>query len=180
MIIGFTLYLDFPIPRFICYAKGPRQPQHRTFSLLPHWLVPYQRYSLEMMAETLRIQQQHNGNFAKTQEAIALGRKGKHDLPLENKQILGFIRIFFEAFLKLCAVPELKQQMRQTGCFAPHDPVAAILDFSARCQSPLTHHIRSTCAENLSHDFFFQWQSGDLFSRQFLFGTPSQKRGRRH
>lgn len=174
VVIAWIIWYHFPIRRFRCRRKGPHQPTHRTFSLLPHWLVPYYQHGLGMILEAIRLHRQHGNHFTQTKDAFS--ERGQNtDLPLENQQIRNFIRLLVKAFHQLCAVPELKPQLHQTGCFYPHDPLASVLEFSAHYQSPRSYHPGIPKAEKLSPDFFYHWQDGDYFPRQFLFGTPSQK-----
>jgi len=48
-----TYYKEFPIARYRCYAKGKRKIPHSTFSLLPHQLIPYTRYSIPFIMKIL-------------------------------------------------------------------------------------------------------------------------------
>ncbi len=49
-----AVYERFPVPRFLCQRKGPRQARDRTFSVLPTELVPRRRFALPLMLRLLR------------------------------------------------------------------------------------------------------------------------------
>ena len=44
---------DFPIIRYKCRNKGNKRVKHVTFSLLPHELIPYVKYSVEFIFKML-------------------------------------------------------------------------------------------------------------------------------
>jgi len=50
-----TYYRDFPIARYRCYSKGKKKISHTTFSLLPHQLMPYSRYSIPFIIKVLEL-----------------------------------------------------------------------------------------------------------------------------
>ena len=46
-------YKDFPIIRYKCRNNGNKRQKHVTFSLLPHELIPYVKYSVEFIFKIL-------------------------------------------------------------------------------------------------------------------------------
>ena len=51
-----TYYKAFPIARFSCHRKGGEPiVKHKTFSLLPHQLVPYSKYSIAFIFKVLKL-----------------------------------------------------------------------------------------------------------------------------
>ena len=75
-------------------------------------------------------------------------------------------------------VPEIKKKIVTFGVFQSDHPMKTTIDFIDRYQSPMagSYHMQTSNIEKLSMDFFFHYQTGDYASRDFLFGTPSQKR----
>jgi len=175
VIIGSSVYADFPVVRYICYRKGSLKPQHRTFSVLPHWLAPYHQHGIDTIIETVKCQHQKGNSYAQTKHEISIHGIGK-DFPLENQQILDFKQLLKETFHKLCTIPALKRQLED--CFNSKEPISTVLDFIEQYQTPLTQtyppHFSNL--EKLNLDFFYYYQTTPYFERFFLIGTPSQKR----
>lgn len=92
---------------------------------------------------------------------------------LRFSQLRGFQHIFIQAFAKLAT---LFSQLKNLLPSDKSNPVSIMLDFISTYQSSAIYSHLTSPAEKLSLDFFFSYQSGDYFPRQFLFGTPSQKR----
>jgi hypothetical protein len=177
VIIGFVIYYNFPIARYRCQRKGAIVPGHRTFSLLPHWLVPYRQHACDAIIETVKHVHQSGDSLEQTKQVIC--NQGRDtDIPLDNQQILDFTRLCGEGFHKLCATPALKRQLQDSRCFNSQNPVDAVLNFIGCYQSPLTltHQPNVSNIEKLRLDFFYHFQTGPYFQRLFLFGTPSQRR----
>jgi len=175
LVFGFTTYNDVPIPRWLCHQKGSLIPKHRTFSMLPHALIPYHIHDLNLMLETMKYQHQTEVTFEQTKSFIS--DKGLNtDISLENNQIHDFQQIFTTAFTKLMAISELKQRIESD--FKSSDPLKTVLSFIDSYQSPFltTARLEASNIEKLALDFFFNFQTGCYFDRHFLFGTPSQKR----
>jgi hypothetical protein len=155
-----------------CQEKGPVKPKHRTFSLLPSFLVPYHKHSLDTMAEAMNHQNQHpKPSLVQTINHVsALGLN--YDIPLENSHILHIRKILEQAFYKIVLIPEFK------NLISGKNPVENILDIIHRYKSPFrtTSLMNAAGIHQLAWDFFFNFQTGPFFNRHFLFGTPSQKR----
>ena len=175
LIFYLTTYYNVPIPRWLCRQKGPLKPKHRTFSLLPSALIPYHNSDLNLVSETVKYKQQPETTFEQTKSYIS--DKGQQtDIDLENNQIKHFQQLVTTAFSKLMAIPEIKQRISRD--FHSSDPIATVLSFGDRYHSPFltTSKLEASNIEQLAWDFFYNFQSGCYFDRQFLFGTPSQKR----
>lgn len=159
--------------RFECQGKGPVKTNHRTFSLLPSFLVPYHKHNLDTMVDTMNHQSQDpKPALVETVNHIsALGLND--DIPLESSHIHHFRTIFEEAFYKIVSIPELKNLIT-----CDKNPVKNILDIIDRYKSLFhtTLSMNTANIQQLAWDFFFNFQTGPFFNRQFLFGTPSQKR----
>jgi hypothetical protein len=156
-----------------CQQKGFLKSSHRTFSLLPSFLVPYHKHDLDTMVDTLNHQNQDpKPSLVQTIDLIsALGLND--DIPLENSQIHHFRNIFEQAFYKIVSIPELKNLISYDK-----NPLESILDIIEHYKSPFhtTTSMNASNVQQLAWDFFFNFQITPFFDRQFLFGTPSQKR----
>jgi hypothetical protein len=159
-----------------CRQKGKIKPKHKTFSLLPHMLVPYHQIDINTMHETLRYQKSGK-TLEQTKDHIS--QMGDQDAPLlENKQIHDFGDIFNQAFDKLNSVPQLKQKLQQTAGFNSSDPVRSVLSFidNYQCELSVVAGTNDSNIVKLANEFFYHYQSQAYFERYFLFGTPSQHR----
>ena len=166
-----------PIARYRCERKGQQKiTTHRTFSLLPHWLVPYHQHDLNIMLDTLNYHHQAPGcTFEQTKEFIS-SRGVNDDISLENYHIHHFSHLFDSAFYKQASTPEARQHIDRNNL--AHDPVDFMLQEINNYQSPFqtTQAMNMSNIEKLAWDFLFNFQTGPLFNRHFLFGIPSQKR----
>lgn len=176
VIIGYELYEDFPIARWLCRRKGTRKPKHKTFSLLPYPLIPYHRYGLNVIVDTVSFHHHHGSSLVQTKDFIS-GQGVNNDIPLEDNQIHDLMNIFSQALLKLTTIAELKQQISQSRYWNSSDPIGTLLKFIKSYTSPLltTRKLKASRVEQLALDFFYHFQTGDYFDRHFLFGTASQK-----
>jgi len=176
LVLYLTTYYDVPIPRWLCRQKGPLKVKHRTFSLLPSALIPYHNADLNLVAETVNYQQQQPGTTYEQTKNYISDNAQLPDIDLENKQIKQFQQLVATAFTKLMAIPEIKQRISRD--FNSSDTIKTVLNFIDNYHSPFltTAKLAASNIEKLSWDFFYNFQSGCYFDRQFLFGTPSQKR----
>lgn len=82
----------------------------RTFSLLPHFLVPHYQHDLNIMLDILNHQNQHpSPTLVQTKDIISAQGLG-NETPLENGQIHHFRKLFEQAFYKLFSIPELQKR----------------------------------------------------------------------
>lgn len=177
VIINKKTYRDFPISRWMCQKKGPIKSAHRTFSLLPYQLTPYHQHDLNTILETMQFKSNPGHSLKDTKDFVSVQGIGT-DIPLENSQIHDFQSIFSQTFVKLIATPEIKQKIIDSKLFSSDNPVQTVIHFINRYQSPIASFCSSETSniERLALDFFFHYQGGDYFKRDFLLGTPSQKR----
>jgi hypothetical protein len=72
---------DFRIDnaRYLCNRKGPKNPIHRTFSLLPHQLIPYLPYTVELTFKVISFWLEGHSIYDVLEYASSLGV----DEPLE-------------------------------------------------------------------------------------------------
>ena len=175
---GNTVYEDVPIGRFICYRLNPNVPPdtHRTFSLLPHPLVPYSPYALNTSIELVSTLSAHADNAYQTSQMLATAYENLNPDPTT----LGRIQhCLVEALRKLQRLPEkLQQMLRQNQ--APKgrtlETLADLITLLVTYHSPACGiDVSGACA--LSHDWFFVFQAElPYMERDFLVGIPSQKR----
>ena len=177
MIINKRTYKNIPILRWKCRQKGPVKSPHKTFSLLPHSLIPYHQYDVNTLLDTIRFSYDEQHSLEDTKDFIS-AQGINTDIPIENSQIYEFQNLFSQSFLKLLLIPQIKTKMINSGAFQNDHSVKAIIDFIDDYRSPLenAYSIGISNIEKLVIDYFFHYQSGDYFKRNFLFGTPSQKR----
>jgi len=171
IVFMFVVYTNVPIQRGECRRLGPNPSAHRTFSLLLQPFIPYQQSTLDVILEASAYNKNHS--YEQTKNYIQQDK----DISLEHSQLNNFDNIFKQAFIKINSIRQLKDKMNQTiKNYA--DPIQAVIDFISVYQSPLdsTNQLTLTPIEKLSLDFFYYYQTQPYFQRQFLFGTPSQKR----
>jgi hypothetical protein len=176
LVFEFKTYKNVAIARWLCREKGPLKPKHRTFSLLPSALIPYHSHDLNLISATVKHQQQQSDTTFEQTKSYISDKGIETDIDLENNQIKHFQQLVTTAFTKLMAIPEIKQRIGVD--FNSTDPIATVISFCDSYQSPFltTANLEASNIEQLSWDFFYNFQSGCYFDRQFLFGTPSQKR----
>ncbi len=177
MVIKNKTYHGVPIPRWKCRQKGALKSPHRTFSLLPHALIPYHQHDLDTLFATLKFLGQEQNTLKDTKDFIS-AQGIATDIAIENSQIHDFQNIFSQSLMKLMAIPELKHKIRRNRRYRSTQPIPTLIDFIEQYQSPVEkiYGIETSAIEKLATDFFFHYQSGDYCQRDFLFGTPSQKR----
>jgi len=168
-----TYYKEFPIARYRCYAKGKRKIPHSTFSLLPHQLIPYTRYSIPFIMKILEeLSLPDSAIDAAIDYVAGLGKddilsisaikirilKGLGIEAIERIQVSGYYKDIHDEF----NVPSIRQRLRVFMEFA-----------KGFCCQKTDSPIRGPCG--LSYDFYLQ--GGSYYNNAlFLFGTPSQFR----
>jgi hypothetical protein len=177
VVIHNRTYQNVPIPRWKCQQKGPLKCSHRTFSLLPHGLIPYHQHDLDTLFATLKFNCNAQHTLEDTKDFIS--EQGiAADIAIENSQIHDFQNIFSQSMMKVMAIPEFKRKIERNRYYRNTQPIQTLIHFIEHYRS-LVEKIYLTPTSNiekLAVDFFFHYQSGDYFQRDFLFGTPSQKR----
>ncbi len=66
-----TRYEFFPVPRFLCRRKGPKNPVDVTFSVLPACLAPRKRWSVPLMAWVAKLVLVLGMSICKAQSKLA-------------------------------------------------------------------------------------------------------------
>jgi len=177
VIIDYQVYVNVPIFRFCCTNPNLLETLHRTFSLLPHWLVPYHQWGLDMMVDIVDHQQQTENSFESTKDFIDNPEQDV-ELSLENQQIINYQNHFGNTFNKLCSIALLKEQLIKSNCLDSNNPTGSVIKFLSRYQTSTVHDgdTNLSNAHKLYIDFFYLFQTDAFFGRYFLVGTPSQKR----
>lgn len=169
-----TYYKAFPIARYKCYRKGRKKVSHRTFSLLPHQLVPYTKYSIEFIMKTLEILSMDNATIDDVLNYVS--RFGKNDiLSISSMKVVIFKGLGLEAIEKILVSGYYNDDI--SGRFNNQDikqRLRAFIGYAGEfCCHKTDSPIRGPCG--LSYDFYLQ--SGSYYNNaHFLFGTPSQFR----
>jgi hypothetical protein len=177
VVIHNRTYQNVPIPRWKCQQKGPLKCSHRTFSLLPHALIPYHQHDLGTLFATLKYNCNAQHTLEDTKDFIS--EQGiAADIAIENSQIHDFKNMFLQSMMKVMAILELKRKIHHNGNYQSTQPIQSLINFIEQYQSPLEkiYHTPTSNIEKLAADFFFHYQTGDYFQKDFLVGTPSQKR----
>jgi len=175
---GDTVYKNVPVGRFICHRLNPNvAPEtHRTFSLLPYPLVPYSPYALNTTIALVSALAEHADNVYQTSQALA----SQHEHLNPDPATLGRIKSrLLEALHKLKRLPEKFQQLLNSNNSSNRRTLETLADFITLLVS---YHspacgigVSGACA--LSYDWFYVFQVElPYMERDFLVGTPSQKR----
>jgi len=175
---GNTVYEEVPVGRFICYRLNPNVPPetHRTFSLLPHPLVPYSPYALNTTIALAAALAEHADNAYQTSQTLASAYEHLNPDPTTLGRLKSRL---LEALDKLKRLPEKFQQMIKQSQAPTGRTLETLADFITLM---VTYHspangigVSGACA--LSYDWFYVFQAEwPYMARDFLVGTPSQKR----
>ena len=175
---GDTVYKNVSVGRFICYRLNPNVPPetHRTFSLLPYPLVPYSPYALNTAIALAAALAEHADNAYQTSQTLASAYKNLNPDPTTLGRLKGRL---LEALHKLQRLPEKFQQMLNPNNSSNSRTLETLADFITLL---MTYHspacgIGVSGACGLSYDWFYVFQAAlPYMQRDFLVGTPSQKR----
>jgi hypothetical protein len=170
-----TYYKKVPIARYICRGKGGQKiVGHKTFSLLPYQLVPYIRYSIPFIINSLETRYREDLSLSKLQDYLA--QFGKDDiLPISADQLLFIKNIAMEAVQKIMATGYYKEFEAQGFCSSSDkELLIAFIGFAQNFEcGKIDPSIRGPCG--LHYDFYLNG-GGFYHNAHFLFGTASQFR----
>jgi hypothetical protein len=175
---GDVVYNDVPIGRFLCSRRNPDVPAgtHRTFSLLPYPLVPYSPYALNTMLTLAAALGAHADNAYQTSQTLTT----THEHLNPDPPTLGRIKSrLLEALHKLKRLPEKFQQLLNSNNSSDRRTMETLADFITLLvsYSSPARGIGVSGACGLSYDWFYVFQAAlPYMQRDFLIGTPSQKR----
>lgn len=150
---------------------GKREVKHRTFSLLPYQLVPYTKYSIPFIIETVNKRHIEGLSLYRLQDYLSGFGEGDI-LPISANQVFVFQALMMEAVEKIKASGYYKEFDADKNTHKEFLMSLLVFAEGFECVKS-TPPIRGPCG--LSYDFYL---SGGSYFRNapFLFGTPSQFR----
>jgi hypothetical protein len=177
------VYHNIAVARFICRRLHPEVAAgtHRTFSLLPAFLIPYCPYALDLMVAVAEQLDHHAENVYQTTNTLANHYDQETNSESLNLYAATVSRIkhrLYEAMNKLNQLSSTVQKL--IGWSNGARGWSALLAFINHYRSRLHATLSGACA--LAQDWFYLFQEGPdgpslpYMQRDFLFGTASQKR----
>jgi len=170
-----TYYKAFPVARFLCNRKGGDPiVSHRTFSLLPHQLVPYTKYSIPFIIKVLTLRYIDDKSIMDVQNYLSGFDKERVYIDLSASSINAFKDFILEVINKLLSSGYYQDAEKLLQKPSDNKRIRAFIEFSeVFCCYRINPYIRGPCA--LSYDFYTKG-GGCFWNSYFLFGTPSQFR----
>jgi hypothetical protein len=143
--------------------------------LLPHPLVPYSPYALNTTIALAAALAEHADNAYQTSQTLASAYKNLNPDPTTLGRIKGRL---VEALRKLQRLPEKFQQIlhqNKSSNSRSLETLADLLTLLVSYHSQVLIGVSGACG--LSYDWFYVFQAAlPYMQRDFLVGTPSQKR----
>jgi hypothetical protein len=175
VVVCFTIFTNVPVARLLCNGKGHKKSPHRTFSLLPHMLVPYHQHDLLSMQAAVDIT---STKTSKTQRLDSMAELGHNDaIIIEDRQMNLFENIFKNANNKLIASGQFQVNSQGEFTIGQLHVLDAYINSCVNNDTNLFISSAIAPVEQAALDFFYTAQQHcPFFERLFLFGTPSQKR----
>jgi hypothetical protein len=169
-----TYYKAFPIARYLCNRKGKAMNiKHRTFSLLPYQLVPYTKYSLPFILNSLRKVYGEDISVKGLLDYLA-GFGLDEYIELSVGTFYAFRAFILTAIDKMMAMGFHKEIVAQLQTPSERQRIRIFLFFAEDFSCCKTgSEIRGPCA--LGYDYYIQ-DGGYMRNAHFLFGTPAQFR----
>lgn len=160
-------YEAFPIIRYKCRNKGNKKIKDVTFSLLPHELIPYVKYSIEFI---FRILYDIHVNNMSEKEALDIITQfcSEEILCISPVSVYNFKCCILKGIERLC-ISKLYDEIK--GIINTPDRFYRLRLFVLYLHS--INHIRVPC--DYSYDFYVN-NGGYKTNSQFLWGTPYQFR----
>lgn len=143
--------------RYLCNRKGPKNPIHRTFSLLPHPLIPYLPYTVELTFKVIRFWLEGHSIYNVLEYASKLGVEDSLELSASTLDVLK--GVLEKAFDKVVMQGEYDI-----------DAEEALEGFIDACNGFHSQLKGRDVVGPLAISIDYYCRSGGLF----LFGTPSQ------
>ena len=101
-----AVYERFPVPRFLCQRKGPRQARDRTFSVLPTELVPRRRFALPLMLWVLELRLLRQRSVQQVLDALAtLSADSRGVLLPDEVLVYRILHLFSRVYERLQSFP---------------------------------------------------------------------------
>ena len=170
-----TFYKAFPIARYLCKGKGTALiVKHRTFSLLPFQLVPYIKYSIPFITNSLKRVYGEESSVKELLDYLACIGAAAGYIDLSASSFYGFRSFILKCIDKMLALGFYKEAESALQNPSERQRIKVFLafaeDFTFRETSA---SIRGPCA--LGYDYYMR-NGGYLKNGHFLFGAPSQFR----
>lgn len=169
-----TYYKAFPVARFLCRAKGSTPiVKHRTFSLLPYQLVPYTKYSIPFIINTLKSVYGEGNSVKQLQDYLAGFHEHRY-IDFSRSSFYSFRTFLLKTIDKMLAAGYYQKGERELQESQSGKRIRIFIEYAEGFISDKSNpSIRGPCA--LGYDFYIR--GGSYFSNgYFLFGTPSQFR----
>lgn len=171
-----TYFKELPIARYECSGKGSPKIGHKTFSLLPYQLIPYNKYSIEFMIRTMSYWKAGEHNVEETLDFI-FKLLDKDENPLKIKLVSNFQLYKFGRILEMAIEKIIVCNIEGIMFAKIIDKKGRILEFIRYCENYCSYRfneeIRGPPALNID---FYVTGGSYIKNAQFLFGTPSQFR----
>jgi hypothetical protein len=170
--LGF-LYTDFPIHRYECMAPPfyRRKENHRTFSLLPASLIPYERLDIPAILSIAKLRL--SGESLKATCDLSADMRENEPLLLGAQKVRSIVATVKEAFNRLPLLSDFVQLFRTLLHSLISVSLLNFIAWTERYRAPIFPDL--TGPVSLALDYYRK----GLPLVMFLFGTPSQQR-RRH
>jgi len=145
------------IARYLCNRKGPKNPIHLTFSLLPHPLIPYLPYTVDLSFKVIVFWLEGHSIYEVQKYASSLGVEDSLELSASTLSVLK--GVFEKAFYKVVIQGDYDLEAEE----ALEGFIDACKEFNSQLKGidldgPLA----------ISIDYYCRSEGC------FLFGTPSQ------
>jgi hypothetical protein len=169
-----TDYKAFPIARYRCNRKGTAlTAKHRTFSLLPHQLVPYTKYSIPFIIDALRRVYGEDGSVKGLLDYLAGCERGEY-IELSASAFYAFRAFLLTCIDKLVAAGFYREVKTALQSPSGAQRIKVFLAFAEDFTCGKTDLvIRGPCAPGYD---YYEEDGGYRSNGHFLFGTPSQFR----
>ncbi len=161
--------LLIPIARYLCKQKSKPRHKHRTFSLLPDTLIPYNRTSIDLMMLVLQWLAEED-SVEHTLDKIDLITP--EDIFFSEKMIQHFLEIMEQSRIKLILFFQQHNAIER----APPDFHAYTLNETIKylLRYPVPEHNHPARGAYHLSVLYYKMQGEYHKNARFLFGTASQ------
>ena len=162
--------LLLPIARYLCMKKQKPRHKHRTFSLIPDTLIPYNRFSIDLLIFILQLLIIEKYGSVKTLEKI--DSLSPDACIVSDKTLLHLLTLFEQIRIKLILFFQKYSDRNRAPPNFSSFTTEETLYFLMRYPGPQNKSLY--CAVyHLSVDYYNQ-NGSYLNNARFLFGTASQ------
>ncbi len=170
-----TYYKAFPVFRFECNGKGGTPiVDHRTFSLLPYQLIPYTKYCIPFIINTLSKMNKEGKSIKEILDYWAWDNEYGTYLDIDQIRIKGFKMFLLQTIDKILISGYYEEAVNRIQSSSENERIKRFIEFSEEfCCYKVESCIRGPCG--LGYDYYLSG-NGYIGNSHFLFGTPSQFR----